>query len=109
MNCGKKFIPHRIDRHKFNLLDNKNISEYPKLVIPRGSDGDTLHAVTVVSEWIVDNNFDHALPLCQAAFDFICGKNCKIIGFEHGYIFHHLLGKHKKTCEKGKQMKKAKN
>jgi len=70
MNCGKNFIPHRIDRHKFNLLDNQNISESPKLVIPRGSDGDTLHAVTIVSEWIFDSNFDRALPLCQAAFDF---------------------------------------
>ena len=29
MNCGKNFIPHRIDRHKFNLLDNQNISESP--------------------------------------------------------------------------------
>jgi hypothetical protein len=54
------------------LIRNKTI--FPTLVIPRANDGSASHAVVVVDDLIFDATQLHAMKLCRASFDWICGK-----------------------------------
>ena len=54
-----------------DILNNKDSKL--KLVIPKGKDTDTTHAITIVDDLIFDPRFDHAFKLQMDSLDFITG------------------------------------
>ena len=52
----------------------KTTSPFPFLVILRGNDGSTNHAVTIIDDIIFDSTLTVAMKLVPSSFDWICGE-----------------------------------
>jgi hypothetical protein len=57
---------------RYDFIGEPN--ENPKLLVLRGCDGGTQHAVSVVGRIIFDSNLLNAMPLCKESLDWCC--NC---------------------------------
>jgi hypothetical protein len=78
--------PCRIDTKQ----DWTKLSSYTNpltLLVLKGDDGDTGHAVCVANGWIIDSTLKKALPLSRDSFDLCLGENCKFVAVERGYMF----------------------
>jgi len=53
-----------------------DLSKYPTVILPLGSDGSINHAVCVVDDLIFDSTQSVAMKLCQESLDWICGNKC---------------------------------
>ena len=87
-HCGtmiaSKMEPKREDGFEFLCASDM------LTVVPRGDDGNTSHAVTVVDSMIFDSNYTNALPFCKESMDKICSTkqfSRKFCGIHCGYRF----------------------
>jgi hypothetical protein len=84
---GHSWTPHLIDSRRTDLCDPFEMSNFPKLVVLEGTDGDTGHAVCVVDNWIFDSSLKFALPLTREALNFCCGDDDEFQSICKGYVF----------------------
>ena len=66
----------------------KNISANVTLVQLMDSLGNVNHAISVVSNWIFDSNYEGSLVLNKASLDMICAPS---VGEEHNAIFENVF------------------
>jgi len=81
-----KFQPRKIDLNE-ELTNPLSYTVNLTLLVLKGDDGDTGHAVCVANGWIFDSTLKRALPICKESFDFCVGEGRKMICVERGYMF----------------------
>jgi len=100
-DCARKLLKSDSPKLKWthDLLDPRNITEYPKTVILQDSAGFRGHAITCIGRHIFDSNWPHSLPLSQVFLDVVC----------HPHVYKHVAkGYHYVPRPKRKRKRKVK-